>query len=360
MRPLQHAFDRVVPFRVRLVRSFRGVTAREGVLLQGPGGWGEFAPFADYPPAADAHWLASAVEAATSGMPPAVRGTVAVNAILPTGDPGDSADWARSAIREQGCHTIKLKVADPEPRGPGCGPPASHERDLARVSAVREVLDEELGPGRGRIRIDANGRWTVAQAETALLALAALGLDYVEQPCATVAELLELRRRGVPVAVAVDETIRGDRQVEGLSRFADVAVVKPGPLGGWRETLQLCSRLDLPVVVSGAMETSVGLARDVAVAAALPGEPLDCGLGTGLLLADDLVVPAIVPHDGVIPAGSAPTPDPGRLEEAGARLAADGAAGPRDWLRRAEAAWELALGSDLIAGADLERLGIPA
>nr|NLI50527.1 o-succinylbenzoate synthase [Propionibacterium sp.] len=278
----------MVPFDLPLTVRFRGITRRRGVLVRGPAGWGEWSPFAEYvAPEIDSWWRATR-EAAVEGFPAPVRDRVPVNVTIPAVGPADA--HARAAA--SGCGTAKIKVADH---------PGSFAEDLARVEAVRDAL----GPA-GRLRVDVNGRWTVDEAVPRLRVLARFGLEYAEQPCATVEELADLRRRlaraGVDVPVAADESIRrsGDPERVVALEAADVAVLKVQPLGGVRACLWLAERLGLPVVVSSALETSVGIAAGVALAAALPELPYACGLNTVPLLAEDVAADPLVAVDGAI------------------------------------------------------------
>jgi O-succinylbenzoate synthase len=196
------------------------------------------------------------------------------------------ADAAR-IVREGGCRTAKVKVAEP-------GQTLVDEQ--ARLEAVRDAL----GPG-GRVRVDANGMWSVDDAVRAipLLDRAAGGLEYVEQPVASVEDLAVVRRR-VDVPVAADESIRravDPYRVRDLEA-ADVAVLKVQPLGGVRACLRIAEEIGLPVVVSSALETSVGIAAGLALAAALPALPYACGLATVQLLTDDVVADPLLPRDG--------------------------------------------------------------
>ncbi|WP_068433715.1 o-succinylbenzoate synthase, partial [Piscicoccus intestinalis] len=283
---LANAHVVTVPLRVR----FRGVTSREAVLLRGPAGWGEFAPFAEYADTEAARWLAAALEAAWVGHPAPVRDRVPVNATVPAVGPNQVAEVLR---RYDGCDTVKIKVAE---TGQGL------DDDLARVAAVRD-----LAPG-AHLRVDANGAWAVSQAREALTALAPYDLEYAEQPCRTVAELAQLRvdlaRHGVDVPVAADESIRrADDPLEVARReAADVIVVKVAPLGGVRAALRIVADVGLPAVVSSALDTSVGIAAGVALAAALPRLDHACGLGTVELLADDVAAAPLVPRAGDLPA----------------------------------------------------------
>jgi O-succinylbenzoate synthase len=287
----EHVF--AVPMRTR----FRGTSLREGVLLRGPAGWGEFSPFPEYPPAVAAPWLRAAVEAATEGWPVPVRDIVPVNVTIPAVDPAT----AHRLAREGGCRTAKVKVAEPG---------QSLDDDIARVEAVRDAL----GRG-GRVRVDANGAWDVDTAEVAIRALdrAAGELEYVEQPCATVEELAAVRRR-VDVPIAADESIRRAEdpyRVRALAA-ADVAVLKVQPLGGVRACLAIAEDIGLPVVVSSALETGVGIAAGLALAAALPELPYACGLATVQLLVGDVTTVPPVPVDGSLPV-LPPRVDPERL-----------------------------------------------
>jgi o-succinylbenzoate synthase len=307
-------------YAIALRTRFRGVTVREGVLIDGPAGWAEFSPFWDYGPAEAATWWRAARAAATTPWPAPVRTEIPVNGTVPAVDPEQAAEIVRSS----GCATAKVKVADPS---------AELAADLARLEAVRHAL----GP-HGRIRIDANGAWDVDTAARVIPAYdaAAAGLEYVEQPCATVEELAAVRRR-VRVPIAADESIRraDDPRLVAKLGAADVAVLKVQPLGGVRAALRLADELDMPVVVSSALETSVGIAAGVALAAALPELPYACGLATVSLLTQDVVADPLLPVRGAIPVRR-PVPDPERL----AACAADDATAAR-WRERMRAVEEL-------------------
>lgn len=282
------------PFRVELATTFRGVNERTGVLLHsvGPDGvehWGEYSPFADYTPRRATRWWRAAMEAARGDWPDPVRDSVPVNAIIPE----VPAQRAAQMVVESACRTAKVKVG-------GYG---STLQDAARVEAVAGAL----GAG-GKVRVDANGAWDVDDAVRALteLELAARrggadGLEYVEQPCATVADLAALRKR-VDTLVAADESVRlpGDADAVIAAGAADIIVLKVAPMGGVRACLEVADKSGLPIVVSSAMESSVGLAAGVALARALPELPYACGLGTGLLLATDTVRETAVPVEGSI------------------------------------------------------------
>jgi O-succinylbenzoate synthase len=294
-------------YAVPMVERFRGITVREGVLLEGPAGWGEFCPFAEYDDEVAVPWLATALEAAWLGWPRPVRTRVQVNATVPAVGPQRAAE----IVRASGARTAKVKVADDAGSGAGL------ERDADRVAAVRDAL----GPD-GHVRVDANGRWDVDTAVQALgvLDVAAGGLQYAEQPCATVAELAAVRARS-HVPIAADESIRRaeDPLAVAVAGAADVAVVKCTPLGGVRRALAVATAVEsaagMPVVVSSALETGVGLAAELALAGALPRLDLACGLGTLALLAGDVSPPAPLTEPGwlAVP-GAPPAPDPELLE----------------------------------------------
>jgi o-succinylbenzoate synthase len=301
-------------FAIPMPTRFRGTTLREGALLHGPAGWGEFSPFPDYGPRECARWLACALEAAARGWPAAVRDSVPVNVTVPAVGP----DQAHAIVSGSGCRTAKVKVAEP-------GQPESD--DIARVAAVRDAI----GPG-GRVRVDANGGWDVDQAERLLKALSAFDLEYAEQPCATLDELAELRRR-VDVPLAADESIRraDDPLRVRAAGAADIVVLKAQPLGGVRQALQIAEGCGLPVVVSSAVESSVGLAAGVALAAALPALPYACGLATMSLLAGDVTAEPLAEAGGELPVR------PAVVDEAAlARYEVD----PAGWRARLRAAAE--------------------
>jgi O-succinylbenzoate synthase len=277
-------------FVIRLRRRFRGLDLREGVLVSGPGGWGEFSPFWDYDRAASIRWLRAAREAAYDVWPAPVRSHVPVNATVPVVPAGEVGEIL---ARFPGCRTAKVKVADG-----GRTDPQTVAADLERLAAVRAAL----GAG-GRVRIDLNGAWSLDDALRLLPRYdrAAGGLEYAEQPCADVDDLARLRRR-LDVPVAADESIRrSDDPLRVVRReAADVAVLKVAPTGGVRAALRLAEQLGLPVVVSSALETSVGMAAGLALAAALPELPYACGLGTVGLLTADVTDTPLVPVDGRI------------------------------------------------------------
>jgi len=287
--PTLRAF--AIPMPVR----FRGTTLRQGALLHGPAGWGEFSPFPEYGPRECARWLACALESATCGWPAPVRASVPVNVTVPAVGAAD----AHAIVSRSGCRTAKVKVAEPG---------QAEADDVARVEAVRDAI----GPG-GKVRVDANGGWDVDQAERMLTALAPFNLEYAEQPCASLGEMAALRRR-VDTPLAADESIRRaeDPLKVRAAGAADIVVLKVQPLGGVRAALEIAAACGLPVVVSSAVDTSVGLAAGVALAAALPQLPYACGLATMSLLAGDVTADPLTETGGELPVRPAAV-DPGEL-----------------------------------------------
>lgn len=276
----------MIVYSTPLMQRFRGLTVRDGVLLRGPASWAEFSPFTEYSDAVALPWLRAAIEAATLPFPTPVRQTVPVNVTVPAVDP----PRAHRIVAASGCTTAKVKVAEPG---------QSRSEEIARLEAVRDAL----GPA-GRIRIDANAGWDLDQARAALPALdrAADGLEYAEQPCAAVEELAALRR-SQDVPIAADESIRRSDDPLRVARLeaADVVVLKVQPLGGVRACLRLAEQIGLPVVVSSALESSVGIAMGVALAAALPELPYASGLATVNLMEHDVTAAPLLPVGGQLP-----------------------------------------------------------
>jgi len=318
-------------YSLPMVERFRSITVREGVLLHGPRGWAEFAPFANYDDAQCVPWLAAAVEAATVGWPEPVRARVPVNTTVPVVTPERAAEM----VLASGCTTAKVKVADPG---------TTLAEDADRVAAVRQVLGIT-----GRIRVDANAAWSVPQAVEAIRVLdaAAGGLEYVEQPCPTIDDLAAVRRR-VGVPIAADESIRlaGDPMTVALAGAADIAVVKVAPLGGVRAALRVAQASGLSVVISSAVDSAVGLAAGLAAAGALPDLPFACGLGTASLLAADVTGAPDLPVSGML-AVPREAPEPVALAE---HLADDGTR--RRWLERLQRVAELLAQQPAAGGAE--------
>ncbi|MCC3272584.1 o-succinylbenzoate synthase [Arthrobacter zhangbolii] len=273
-----------IPMRVK----FRGILHREALLLHGPAGWGEFSPFPEYADAEAVPWLASALEAAQQGYPEPRRTSIPVNGTVPAVDVGQvEAVLARFGS----VSAVKVKVAEAG---------QSPAEDLARVAEVRRLL-----PGAG-IRVDANAGWDIPTAVDTLSRLAEAGLEYAEQPVAGINGLravrTELRRRGVPVLIAADESVRKETDPLKVARedAADLIVIKAAPLGGVRRAVEIVKQAGLPAVVSSAIDTSVGIRTGVALAAALPELPYACGLGTLSLMAGDVTNEPLLPDGGAL------------------------------------------------------------
>lgn len=282
-----------------LTTRFRGITVREAVLFEGPEGWTEFSPFIEYDDAEAAAWLHAAIDFGWRATPMPLRDRIPVNATIPA---VPAADVEAILARYPGARTAKVKVAEPG---------QTLADDVARVQAARGVLGPE-----GRIRVDANGLWNLDEAEHAIHSLAPFDLEYVEQPCATVEELAELRRRihymGIPVAA--DESVRKAADPLAVARAgaADLLVVKAQPLGGVHSAQRIVVAAGLPAVVSSAIDTSVGIAMGAHLAAALPELEFDCGLGTVAMFVDDVADKPLRPENGSIPVVR-PTVSTGKL-----------------------------------------------
>lgn len=296
---------------VPMTSRFRGITTREAVLFEGPEGWTEFSPFVEYGDEEAAAWLHAAIDFGWRPTPPALRTRIPVNATVPA---VPAADVDAVLDRYPGARTAKVKVAEPG---------QTLADDIARVRAVRDRLGAE-----GRIRVDANTLWNVDEAEHAIHALAPFDLEYIEQPCATVDELADIRRRtaymGIPIAA--DESVRKAADPLAVARAgaADLLVIKAQPLGGIHSALRIVAEAGLPVVVSSAIDTSVGIAMGAHLAAAVPELEFDCGLGTVALFVQDIAVEPLLPVDGFIPV-TRPAVDPARLG------ALEASADRRDW-----------------------------
>lgn len=271
------------PIRVPLRMRFRRVEHRDAVLIKGPCGWGEFSPFDEYPLDVAGRWLAAAVELACREMPTQRREVIPVNVTVPAVGP----DVAHSMVGVSGATTAKVKIGDHS---------RSEAEDLARVKAVREAL----GP-HGHIRVDVNAAWSVETAARRLEGLAAYGIQYVEQPVATIEEMVELRSK-TPIPLAADELVRQSSDpLEVVEQGgADVLILKVQPMGGVAEVLDLAARSTVPVVISSALETSIGMYGGLAAAAALPDLDFACGLGTVSLMADDPTSEPLVPQNGLL------------------------------------------------------------
>jgi len=257
--------------------SFRGITVREVALIKGECGWGEFSPFLEYDDAESAPWLACAIEAATTPKPKLYRTEVAVNGTIPALN--NEVELEKIVNSYPGATTFKVKVGS-----------NAHE-DIARINTIRS-----LRPG-AKIRIDANGLLSVDQAVSLLQLVGEI--EYIEQPCATLEELRELKKR-IDVKIVGDEVLRKakDPFVVDLAGAIDYLMLKVQPLGGISRAHRLAEHHKLPVVVSSALESAVGINYGLILAASFEDMTFDCGLGTGSLLAKNVAELPIV--DGKI------------------------------------------------------------
>jgi O-succinylbenzoate synthase len=273
----QQLLDSLRIIALPMKTNFRGISVREVALFKGPHGWGEFSPFLEYDDAESAPWLASAIEAATTPKPKLYRTSVAINGTIPAlNDPQDLKTIVDSF---PGVKSFKVKVG------------SNLAEDLARVNVIRQLQPH------AKIRIDVNGLWNVDQAEQFLTSVGEI--EYVEQPCATVDELRELKSR-TSVKIVGDEILRkapNPFEID-LSGAIDFLMLKVQPLGGIKRTHALAEHHNLPVIVSSALESAVGINYGLMLAASFEEMNFDCGLGTGSLLAADVAQLPIV--DGKI------------------------------------------------------------
>lgn len=266
--------------------NFRGVTSREVALFQGEYGWGEFSPFLEYDDQESSWWLASAIEAATQPRPTQYRTAIPVNGTIPATNNKDVID--RLIASYNGVKTYKVKVGD------------NLSEDIVRLARIRS-LGREV-----KIRIDVNGLWSVEQALTNLYAFYEnVGpFEYVEQPCATIEEMRELKSKiRIPLKIAADEVIRkaADPFAIDLNGAADIVMLKVQPLGGIKRSLEIAAHHKLPVVVSSALESAVGIHYGLELAASIAHLDHDCGLATGSLMSADVADLQII--DGSIAVG---------------------------------------------------------
>ncbi len=253
--------------------NFRGINLREVALFHGEYGWGEFSPFLEYDFQECVPWLMSAIEAASQPRPKLLRTSIRVNGTIPALD--DKSEIEKIIESFPGVETFKIKVGD------------NLQADLVRLARVKSLRP------KARLRIDVNGNWTVSQAVTHLRAIFEnVGpLEYVEQPCATIEELRELKEKLITkIPIAGDEVVRKavDPFAINLNGAVDIVMLKVAPLGGIARARRLAEHHKLPVVVSSALESAVGIHYGLTLAATLKDLEFDCGLGTGSLLAADV------------------------------------------------------------------------
>jgi O-succinylbenzoate synthase len=273
----QQLLDTLRVIALPMKTKFRGITVREVALIKGPHGWGEFSPFLEYDDAESASWLASAIEAATTPKPKLYRTSVAINGTIPALN--EPADLKRVVDSFPGVSSFKVKVGN------------DLAKDLARVNVIRNLQPQ------AKIRIDVNGLWSVGQAEAFLSAVG--DIEYVEQPCATIEELRELKSR-TSVKIVGDEALRkaADPFAIDFTGAIDYLMLKVQPLGGIKRAHALAEHHNLPVVVSSALESAIGINYGLTLAASFETMNFNCGLGTGSLLAADVAHLPIV--DGKI------------------------------------------------------------
>ena len=256
-----------------LKSKFRGITVREVAVFEGPAGWGEFSPFLEYDDVESSTWLLSAIDAATNPAPMAYRGFIKVNATLPALNNAKEIEELLQSFA--GCDTVKIKV------GENLG------EDIVRVARVRALLPKV------KLRLDVNGAWSVDQALVNLYAIyEEVGpLEYIEQPCATLAELRQLKEKLViDFKITGDEVIRKakDPFAIDLQGAVDVLMLKVAPLGGITRAREIGAHHKLPMVVSSALDSAVGIGYGLQLAASLPSLEYACGLATGQLLSADV------------------------------------------------------------------------
>jgi o-succinylbenzoate synthase len=283
------------PFELQVVsipvkNTFRGIKSREIALFEGPADWSEFSPFLEYDNKQSATWMKAALEAATKPAPTPLRNEVMVNATLPNIKPGEVE---KVLSNFDGCTTIKIKIND--------------------FTIDRELLIESLKHvPNARFRLDINGGWTLDEAIVNLKnyegEFAGL-IDYVEQPCIDIADLKVLKNE-TGIKIAVDESIRKflGSDLTKLKDVADIAVIKWAPSGGINSALDLIKQISLPVVVSSALDSSVGISHGLALACAIPNLYGACGLATVALLEGDITSDSLLASKGVI-ANRKITPD---------------------------------------------------
>ncbi len=279
---LEEYFSDLLILAIPLRNKFRGISVREVALFRGSSGWSEFSPFLEYGDEEAAIWMQAALEAANSPWPDLYRDQVAINATLPMVDPAKVKEILAGF---PGSRTVKIKVDDFE----------------NGALLVAEVLEEDA---EMRIRLDINGGWSLTQARSNLLEYhLRFGnvFDYVEQPCATLDELAEIKAE-VAIPIAIDESIRKrlDSDFSTISNYADVAILKWQPSGGFKAAHRIAQEIGLPVVISSALETGIGISHGLALAASFADFNSACGLGTVALMESDVSVPTTLIRDGFL------------------------------------------------------------
>ena len=287
------------PFQLQVVSipvkaNFRGLKFRELALFEGPAGWSEFSAFTEYNNKESTPWLSASLEAATKPPPKPIRDQIPVNATLPNVKVSEVKQLLAAFA---GCTTVKIKIND-----------FISDQDLL-VETLKHIPN-------AKFRLDVNGGWSLAEAVANLKnyeqEFGSL-IEYVEQPCIDIADL-SILRRSTSIKIAVDESIRKflGSDLTKLKEVADIAIIKWAPSGGVRSALELIEKIDLPVVISSALDSSVGISHGLSLAAAVPNLYGACGLGTASLLAGDVTSDSLIPINGIINNRKV-TPD--RIEE---------------------------------------------
>ena len=277
----------MLPFKLQVVSipvkaNFRGINFREIALFEGPAGWSEFSPFIEYSNKESSTWLKAAIEGATKEPPKPIRDQVEINATLPNVKVSEVKDLLAGF---NGCNTIKIKIND-------------FETDQALlIECLKEVP-------KAKFRLDVNGGWAleeaIANVQSYEKAFGSL-IEYIEQPCTDFADLNSLRN-STGIKIAVDESIRkylaGD--LTKIKEVADIAIIKWAPTGGFDAALEVIEKIGLPVVISSALDSSVGISHGLSLAEAVPNLYGACGLGTVCLLEGDVTSNPLMPINGII------------------------------------------------------------
>ena len=278
----------VAVVRLPLRSRFRGIDYREALIFKGSQRYSEFSPFLEYEDDEAATWLRAALEFANSPLPEPKRQLMPINATLPAVRPDQVVETLEAFGQFQ---TIKIKVAEAG---------QNLDQDFARIAQAHKSYPD------ARLRLDANGNYSVAQAMKIIRAIADYPIEYFEQPVASISELVELRTQlaaaEIPMKIAADESIRkqSDPLEVAAAGAADIAVLKVQPLGGITRSLAIASESGLASVVSSALESSIGISHGLHLAASLPNLDYDCGLGTASLLARDITRNPLVAVNGYL------------------------------------------------------------
>lgn len=264
-----------------LTTKFREIEVRETAIFRGPFGWGEFAPFLEYDDVESRPWLECAIEQAFSERPKLYRNWIPINGTIPATN--SLSEIETLVDHYSGAKVFKVKVGNALPE------------DLVRVARVRSCAPQ------AKIRLDVNGAWSTDEALRNIRAfygeVVGEALEYVEQPVATLDELRLLKEKlQIDVKIAGDEILRKARDpfAIDLKSTIDVLMLKVAPLGGIKRSLELARHHGVPVVVSSALESAVGISHGLRLAASLENLEYASGLATGVLFTHDLGTHTIV------------------------------------------------------------------